>query len=161
MTGYGMLLTTLPSKEAAADIARMLIDEKLAACVQLCAIESFYRWQGKIANEAETLLLIKTRTALFDATIARIKQVHPYTVPEIVGTGFIAGFQGYFDWIDQSTRKQEKIMSRKKPGAKKTAVKTPAAQKTKVPSHPHGDGQISARKSAGMRTGISRPMRVK
>ena len=103
-TGMGMLMTTLPSKNAAAKIARKLVGERLAACVQLCAIESFYRWQGETVNEPETLLLIKTRMALFDAAIARIKELHPYTVPEIVGTEFrAAGHPGYFAWIDEST----------------------------------------------------------
>ena len=65
---------------------------------------------------------------------------------------FTAGFQGYFDWIDDNTAENE--MTDKKPDGKK-----PALPKTKT--HPHGDGKISAKKSAGMRTGISRPMRVK
>jgi periplasmic divalent cation tolerance protein len=99
---YGVLLTTLPSADEARRIARLLVEEKLAACVQLSAIESFYRWEGRIANEPETLLLIKTRTALFDAAIARIKAVHPYTVPEIVGLPFSAGFEGYLQWIGES-----------------------------------------------------------
>jgi periplasmic divalent cation tolerance protein len=100
---HGMLLTTLPSRDEAAKIANLLIDEKLAACVQLLPIESFYRWDGKTQNEAEVLLLIKTRTALFDAAIARIKAAHPYSVPEIVGLPFTAGFAGYFGWIDEVT----------------------------------------------------------
>ena len=100
---YGMLLTTVASRDDAAKIANLLIEEKLAACVQLLPIESFYRWEGKTQNEAELLLLIKTRTALFETAIARIKTVHPYTVPQIVGTQFLAGFQGYLDWIDQNT----------------------------------------------------------
>ena len=68
-----MMLTTTPTRDEAAKIAKLLIDEKLAACVQLLPIESFYVWQGKTQNEPETLLLIKTRAALFDTAIARIK----------------------------------------------------------------------------------------
>jgi periplasmic divalent cation tolerance protein len=98
---YGMLLTTAPSREEAAKIAKLLIDEKLAACVQLLPIESFYVWNGKTQNEAETLLLVKTRSALFDAAIAKIKAVHSYSVPEIVALPFTAGFAGYFHWIDE------------------------------------------------------------
>ena len=100
---YGVLLTTTPNRDEAATIAKLLIDEKLAACVQLLPIESFYFWQGKTQNEAEILLLVKTRSALFDAAIARIKQVHSYSVPEIVAMPFAAGFAGYLDWIDQVT----------------------------------------------------------
>ena len=100
---YGVLLTTAPSREEAAKIANLLIGEKLAACVQLLPIESFYVWQGKTQNEAEVLLLVKTRAVLFESVIARIKAVHSYRVPEIVATVFTAGFQGYFDWIDDVT----------------------------------------------------------
>lgn len=100
---YGMLLTTAPSRDEAAKIAGLLIDEKLAACVQLLPIESFYVWDGKKQNEAEVLLLVKTHSALFDAAIARIKTVHSYSVPEIVAMPFTAGFTGYFRWIDAVT----------------------------------------------------------
>jgi periplasmic divalent cation tolerance protein len=101
--GHGVMFTTTPTREEAQAIARLLIEEKLAACVQLLPIESFYFWQGKTQNEAETLLLIKTRTALFESTIARIKAVHSYTVPEIVAVPFAAGFLGYLNWIDDVT----------------------------------------------------------
>jgi periplasmic divalent cation tolerance protein len=100
---YGVLLTTTPSRDEAAKIARLLIDEKLAACVQLLPIESFYTWQGATQNEAEILLLVKTRSALFETAIARIKSVHSYSVPEIVAMPFTAGFAGYLDWIDGAT----------------------------------------------------------
>ena len=97
----GVMLTTTPTREEAQAIARLLIEEKLAACVQLLPIESFYVWQGKTQNEAEVLLLIKTRTALFESTIARIKEVHSYTVPELVAMPIAAGLQGYFEWIGE------------------------------------------------------------
>lgn len=102
-SNYGVLLTTTPTREEAARIAKLLIDEKLAACVQLLPIESFYFWEGKTQNEAELLLLVKTRRALFDKAIARIKEVHSYTVPEIVALPFAAGFAGYLDWIGEVT----------------------------------------------------------
>ncbi|HET7084473.1 MAG TPA: divalent-cation tolerance protein CutA [Rhizomicrobium sp.] len=104
---FGVMLTTTPSREEAQKIARLLIDERLAACVQLLPIESFYFWEGKTQNEAEVLLLIKTRAALFDQATARIKQVHSYTVPEIVALPFAAGFGGYLSWIDQVTAKRD------------------------------------------------------
>ena len=100
---YGVMLTTTPTREEAQNIARLLIEEKLAACVQLLPIDSFYFWQGKTQNEAEILLLVKTRSALFEPAIARIKAVHSYSVPEIVAMPFAAGFAGYLDWIDQVT----------------------------------------------------------
>lgn len=98
-----MLLTTTPNREEAAKIAKLLIDEKLAACVQLLPIESFYTWQGKTQNDAEVLLLVKTRSTLFEAAIARIKTMHSYSVPEIVAMPFSAGFAGYLGWIDEVT----------------------------------------------------------
>ena len=101
---YGVMLTTTPTREEAQKLARLLIEEKLAACVQLLPIESFYVWQGKTQNEAEILLLVKTRYALFDAAMARIKQLHSYSVPEIVALPFAAGFGGYLNWIDEVTR---------------------------------------------------------
>jgi periplasmic divalent cation tolerance protein len=100
---YGVLLTTTPTREEAVKLAKLLTDEKLAACVQLMPIESFYLWQGKTQNEAEVLLLAKTRAALFDRAIARIKAVHSYSVPEIVALPFAAGFAGYLNWIDEVT----------------------------------------------------------
>jgi periplasmic divalent cation tolerance protein len=97
------MLTTTPTRDEAQKIAKLLIAEKLAACVQLLPIESFYFWQDKTQNEAEVLLLIKTRADLFEAATARIKQIHSYTVPEIVALPFAAGSQSYFDWISQVT----------------------------------------------------------
>src|SRR5258708_26318249 len=96
-----MLLTAASSREEAQNIAHLLIDEKLAACVQLLPVESFYSWEGKTQNAAEILLLVKTRTASFEQAIARIKAVHSYTVPEIVALPFAEGFPGYFDWLAQ------------------------------------------------------------
>jgi len=100
---YGVMLTTTPTREEAKEIARLLIAEKLAACVQLLPIESFYVWQGQTQNEAEVLLLIKTQSALFEKAISRIKAVHSYTVPEIVALPFTSGFAGYLDWIGEVT----------------------------------------------------------
>lgn len=101
---YGVLLTIAAAREDAEMIAKALVGEKFAACVQLVPIESFYRWQGELANEREYLLLVKTKTALFDEAIQAIKAVHPYETPEIVGMNFTAGFAGYFSWIDEVTR---------------------------------------------------------
>jgi len=98
-----MMLTAMPTREDAQNLARLLIEEKLAACVQLLPIESFYVWQGRTQNEAEVLLLIKTRSALFEKATARIKAVHSYTVPEIVALPFSSGFAGYLDWIGEVT----------------------------------------------------------
>ena len=85
-TGHGMLMTTVSARADAVRIADILIGEKLAACVQMMPVESFYVWDGKKQNAAELLLL-----------------VHPYEVPEIVATSFTAGFAPYLAWIDAAT----------------------------------------------------------
>ena len=100
---YGMLMTTTASRDDAARLARSLVEEKLAACVQMMPIDSVFSWNGKIQEENETLMLVKTRTALFDATIARIKSLHRYDVPEIVAMPFTAGSAPYFQWMDEVT----------------------------------------------------------
>ena len=104
MTGeYGMLMTTTPSREDAARLAKLLVEEKLAACVQLLPIDSVFFWKGKTQEEKETLMLVKTRTALFGDAIARIKALHRYEVPEIVAMPFTAGSASYFQWMDEVT----------------------------------------------------------
>lgn len=101
---YGVLLTTVANKDDAKRLATMLLEEKLAACVQVVPIESYYTWKGETANEAELLLLVKTKTAHFAGAIEAIKRSHPYDTPEIVATPFSAGFDGYFAWIDEVTK---------------------------------------------------------
>ena len=100
---FGVISTTVAQLDDAERIAAMLLAEKLAACVQIMGINSRYVWQGETNHEPELLLLIKTRSVLFDAVIARIAAEHPYETPEIVATPFAAGFAGYFDWIAENT----------------------------------------------------------
>jgi uncharacterized protein involved in tolerance to divalent cations len=103
MEKFGVVSTTLAQRADAERIAEVLLSEKLAACVQLLPIDSRYVWKGQIAREPEILLLAKTRAALFEDVIARIKALHPYVVPQIVATTFDTGHAGYFDWIAQNT----------------------------------------------------------
>lgn len=103
MDGHGMLMTSVAERSDAERIARALLSEKLAACVQILPIDSFYTWKGEQRNDAELLLLVKTRAALFDTAIARIKALHPYDVPEITAQAFSGGFAGYLSWIDEVT----------------------------------------------------------
>jgi periplasmic divalent cation tolerance protein len=101
---YSMLMTTTASKDDAKKIAKLVLERRLAACVQIFPIESFYTWKGEMANENEVLLLIKTRRALVDEAISEIKKVHPYETPEILATELVAGFSGYLSWIDEVTK---------------------------------------------------------
>lgn len=102
-TDFGVISTTMAQRDDAERIAALLLSEKLAACVQIMAIDSRYVWKGKTSHEAEFLLLIKTRSALFDTVTARIAAIHPYETPEIVATPFAAGLPAYFAWIMENT----------------------------------------------------------
>jgi periplasmic divalent cation tolerance protein len=102
-SGYGIVTTTLASKDDARRIADLLLAERLAACVQLVGIESHYSWKNERRSEPEVMLVAKTRTALFERAIARIKALHPYETPEIVAQDFCAGFAPYLDWIKTET----------------------------------------------------------
>ena len=99
----GIVATALPDRAEARRIARILLAEKLAACVQLLDMESHYVWKGETLAEPEVMLMAKTRAALFESVIGRIKGLHPYEVPEIVAQPFAAGFAPYLAWIAQST----------------------------------------------------------
>jgi periplasmic divalent cation tolerance protein len=100
---YGAVTTTLASMSDARRIADMLLAERLAACVQLIDIESRYSWKNERMSEPEVMLVAKTRAALFEGVIARIKALHPYETPEIVAQDFRAGFAPYLDWIKTET----------------------------------------------------------
>ena len=97
-----VILSTAPPGEAAG-IARELVADRLAACVQLAGIRSFYRWQGRIEDEPEELMLIKTRRSLADAVIARIRELHSYEVPEAVVLPVEAGSADYLAWLTAET----------------------------------------------------------
>ena len=95
-----VILITVPSPEAGERIARPLVEEHLAACVNLVpGATSFFWWEGAVQVEAEALLIVKTRRHLFEALAARVRALHPYTVPEIIAVPLAAGNQAYLDWI--------------------------------------------------------------
>ncbi len=100
---YGIITTTVGSKEDARGLADALLAEKLAACVQLMDIESHYSWKGERKSEPEVMLIAKTRTDLFTQAMARIEALHPYETPEIVAQTFAAGFPPYLRWIALET----------------------------------------------------------
>lgn len=100
----GIVTTTLPDRARARQVAQILLAEKLAACVQLLDVESHYVWKGDTMAEPEIMLLIKTRTGLFETVIARIAALHPYEVPEIVAQPVAAGLARYLAWVEDSTR---------------------------------------------------------
>ncbi|MEO5822747.1 MAG: divalent-cation tolerance protein CutA [Vicinamibacteraceae bacterium] len=98
-----IVLTTLPSRDAARTIGRTLIDERLAACVQLVdGLQSIYRWQGRIDESAECQLVAKTTTAASPALIDRLRALHPYDVPEILTLEATAS-AAYGAWLNAET----------------------------------------------------------
>ena len=99
-----VVFITAPSEEEAAGIARALVEEKLAACVNIIrGIRSIYSWEGTVEDDTEMLLVVKTREALFDRLAARVKELHSYTVPEVIALPLAKGLKDYTDWIDQVT----------------------------------------------------------
>ncbi|HEV2500514.1 MAG TPA: divalent-cation tolerance protein CutA [Terriglobia bacterium] len=103
MTDKIVVLVTAGSQREAAKIARNLVESRLAACVNISPpVRSIYRWEGKIQNDSEFLLLIKTKRSLFRAVKESILQIHSYTTPEVIALPVTEGSQAYLRWIDDS-----------------------------------------------------------
>lgn len=101
---YVIALTTLPADADAAEFGRTLVDERLAACVNLLPVmESIYRWEGKIEFEAERQLIIKTSRDRVSELWDRVRELHPYEVPEFVVISIVDGNEAYLRWIGDST----------------------------------------------------------
>jgi periplasmic divalent cation tolerance protein len=100
-----VVLVTAGSRKTADTIARALVAERLAACVNvLPAVRSIYRWRGRVADDAECLLLIKSRRSRFAALAARVHALHPYEVPEVVALEIVEGSAPYLRWLFGETR---------------------------------------------------------
>ncbi len=102
-TAYCVVLTTVASAEHAEDLAKKIVVEKLAACVQVQQIRSYYLWKGEACNEPECLLFIKARKSQYQELEDFIRKNHSYETPEIVQLSITAGFGGYLKWIDEVT----------------------------------------------------------
>jgi len=98
------LYTTLPDRASADRIARILVEEQLAACASAFPVESTYRWQGRLEQASEWALILKTRRALYAAVERRIRELHPYEVPAVVAYDITAGLPDYLAWIRETTR---------------------------------------------------------
>ena len=108
MTDFVVVLITAPNEDNAAKMANDLVASRLAACVNIIRnIRSIYRWQGKIEDEDEVLMLVKTRKELFNDLQKRIRELHPYSVPEIIALPIIEGFEGYLGWLKEETVKDD------------------------------------------------------
>jgi len=105
-SSYVIVLITAPSRVIARTIANQLVENGLAACVNILPpMESIYAWEGKIQREEEVLLIVKTRAELVEKElIPAVKAVHPYEVPEIIALPVQAGSKSYLDWIGEVTK---------------------------------------------------------
>ena len=91
------------SGENARDLASALVREKLAACVnRIPGVESTYTWEGRVERDTEDLLIVKTRTDLFDRLKQRVQELHGYDVPEIIAVPIVAGSESYLEWMTAS-----------------------------------------------------------
>lgn len=108
MSDVTVTLCTCPDRDAADRIARTLVDERLAACVNaLPGVTSTYRWQGEVQQDNEFLLLIKSTPERAAAMLDRILELHPYDVPEVLTLPVATGLPAYLHWVGENTRESD------------------------------------------------------
>jgi len=83
-------------------LAKVLVEERLAACVNIANVASYYRWEGEFCEDKEALLIIKTEKSRVDEIIERTKELHSYELPEIIALPIVAGYDKYLEWVDES-----------------------------------------------------------
>jgi periplasmic divalent cation tolerance protein len=98
-----IVLATVTGADAARSLAQTLVAERLAACVNRIPVQSTYRWEGRLCEEAELLLVIKTTRERFDALKARFESLHDYEVPELIALDASAGLERYAAWVAAAT----------------------------------------------------------
>lgn len=102
MDEYLVALVSAPSSDVGRDVARALLDRKLAACANILPpMTSLYTWQGELCVDEEVLLVIKTTEPAFKELTAVVQDLHPYDVPEIIALPVISGLEEYLDWLDE------------------------------------------------------------
>jgi periplasmic divalent cation tolerance protein len=105
-----LVMTNVPDTSVATALGHHLVENKLAACVNLLpGVQSIYRWQGTVEEASEVTILIKTTQARYVELEAAIQAVHPYQVPEIIALPMTGGFPSYLDWIVQETKKDVNV----------------------------------------------------
>ena len=106
MTDKIVVMVTAASRRECRKIARHLVEAKLAACVNITpGIESIFRWKGKLANDKECLMLIKSTRQLFPEIKAAISKIHSYHTPEIIALPIVDGSRNYLQWVGDSVKK--------------------------------------------------------
>jgi periplasmic divalent cation tolerance protein len=102
MKEYIQVFTTAKRKDDADEIARDLVENRLAACAHVIGpINSIYRWKGKIEEEEEWICILKSRYDCYEKIEQRLKDIHPYEEPEILALSLVKGSRGYLTWLDQ------------------------------------------------------------
>ncbi|MDD5402504.1 MAG: divalent-cation tolerance protein CutA [Dehalococcoidales bacterium] len=106
--GFAIVLITTSQDEESHLIARVLLEQKVAACVNIIPkITSLFWWKNSIEQEKESLLVVKTRIELVEEVVRLVKEVHSYDVPEIIALPVIGGSQDYLEWIDHEVAPEE------------------------------------------------------
>ncbi len=101
---FVMVTTTAGSREEGEALAQALVGERLAACVQLLPITSYFTWKSQVQRDDEVLLLVKTRRSLYSRAEERIRSLHSYDTPEVIATPIVDGSSAYLSWIDEVTK---------------------------------------------------------
>jgi periplasmic divalent cation tolerance protein len=105
MKKYIVILITTPSDEEAKRIANLLVSQGKVACVNIVkGVHSIFFWEEKVTSEEEALLVIKTKEDLLEDVIKTVKDIHTYTVPEIIALPIIGGNPDYLKWIDECVK---------------------------------------------------------
>ena len=105
MDEYIVIFCTVPSKDVGNKIGSALVDKKVAACVNIVpGLTSIYEWKGKVCNDEECLLIVKSRKALFERIKKEILQLHPYELPEVISLQITDGLEPYLGWIAENTK---------------------------------------------------------
>ncbi len=101
-----LVLITAPSEAVGREIGRALVEQRLAAGANVIApVNSVFHWKGRINEEAESLLMVQSRAALFEERLLpAVLALHPYEVPEVIALSILMGLQSYLDWIETETQ---------------------------------------------------------
>jgi len=105
-----VVFVTTASSEEAARLADTLVSEHLAACVNIVpAIESIYRWEGKVTHDSEALMIIKTTDERYPEVERRVKELHSYSTPEVIALRIERGSEQYLKWLSDSTTNDDSV----------------------------------------------------
>jgi periplasmic divalent cation tolerance protein len=109
MTEFIVVYVTVGSPDEGSRLAHALVDERLAACVnRISGVQSIYRWQGKVGQSEEDLLIIKTKRESFDRLKKRVQELHSYSVPEVIALPILEGSESYLKWLGEQLLRGEK-----------------------------------------------------